>query len=124
MMILRRLITLFDVFHQKHALFMEEFATTNCGGNNGGKPAAPKDRQDKDEPKKEFEEDNADMEDLFEFDKKPAKKKFSISEEADLETQQWKDFVSLLTCIKVWADWVISTKPRFPPQQMNDLKTK
>ena len=81
-----------------------------------------------------FDDDGDNIEDLFEYDDKkrqmeqepqrgrPMAKTLS-QEEADAIMEDWKDFCQLLPCVKIWTDWVISVRPRFPPHELNDLKT-
>ncbi len=43
------------------------------------------------------------------------------SEYERVNEEDWRDFYRLLPVVKVWTDWVISTRPRFPPAEMNDI---
>jgi len=120
-MILKRMNRLFDVFLRKHTQFMEEFAAMNHGGSTLSRQHSRS--FDKDDHREVFEEET-NIEDLFAFSKNDnSKRDAEPPDSPEAELQDWKEFYQLLPCVKVWTDWVISSKPRFPPQEMNDLKS-
>lgn len=109
--ILRRLIILFNVFKRKHAHFTEHFK--NSKSARGSFSSAKSD-----EKEETATTTTLTLEDLF---RSPSVKVEFIDQVRPEEEVEWQDFYRLLPVIKIWADWVISTKPRFPPAEMNDI---
>ncbi|KAI2802482.1 Smg-6, nonsense mediated mRNA decay factor [Blomia tropicalis] len=108
--IIERLIELFDVFKCKHQQFSNEFSEKESVKETGWDI-------NEETTSQPLVDDEPNIEDLF-------KDNESIEENGSESIQDWKDFYQLLPCVKIWADWVISARPRLPPQEMNDLNTR
>ena len=130
--VLRRLILLFDGFKAKHAHFVEDFQrrrrSTGPAGQHPSGGEMQKGQMSTEKRRSVYNDAEAvtatvSLDDLFGRPEEAVEEEEETDSEYErgVNEEDWRDFYRLLPVVKVWTDWVISTRPRFPPAEMNDI---